>query len=136
MGYGNCGRAFLVECICLLGEPWWDHCINAGSQWCQGGFGQLSRQLDLYWREHCLLVKQGYHRFGFGHLRLFDEAEDHPLHLLVAKWDFHQVTRLHHPLQLRRQVVVKGPAHLRDVDCDFYIGGHLLWGSIIQPYQA
>ena len=83
-----------------------------------------------------LRVKQGYHRFGLRHLRLFDEAEDYPLYLLATKWNFHQVTRLHHPLQLGGQVVVKCTAHLRDVDRDFYIDGHLIRGSIFQPYQA
>ena len=95
--------AFLVQRIGLLGETGRDHRIDAGCQWRQGGFSQLTRQPDLLRGEDCQWVKQGSHRFGLGYLGLIDKAEHHPLHLLPSERHFNQMTRSYHVLQLRRQ---------------------------------
>lgn len=126
----------LVHCIGLLGKTGRYHGIDTGCQWRQGGFRQLTRQPDLLRREDCQRIKQGCHRFSLGHLGLVDKAEHHALHLLPSERHFYQVTRLHLTLKLRRQVVVKGAAHLRNINCDFYIGGHLVRRSIVQALQA
>ena len=119
------GRAGGIARVGLLAEAGRQHQGQAGRQGRQRLLGQSLGQGHLGGGQHGFFIHQRQQRARFGHLRLADKAEHHPLHPLAAKWGLHQVARLHQPLKLWRQVVVESSTHLRNIDGDLDVDGHV-----------